>query len=178
MIKIIDNFVPEQYQKELLSIFSSDSFLWTYQPCTYKTFNNTNPEQYQDVHFLGRQLSNENSAQKEYEFIAPFVYFFMEHSGLNLVKVLRSKANLILPSADKRRHPPHADCTSNKAYTLLYYINDSDGDTFIFDDKLNINKQITPKQGRAVIFPSNLLHCGSNPSNNIRLAINMIFIVE
>lgn len=178
MIKIIDNFVPEQFQKELLSTFKSDRFLWTYQNCTYKSFVNPDTTKYSDVPFLGRQLSNENSRQPEYDFIAPLIYFVMEHTGLTISRVLRSKVNLTLPSADTRLHPPHADCNQAKSFTLLYYINDSDGDTYIFDDELNIVKQITPKMGRAIIFPSNLLHCGSNSTKDTRLAINIIFTVE
>lgn len=177
MIHIIENFIPEQYQKELFRLFSSDNFLWTYQPCTYKTFVNKNPELYNDVAFLGRQLSNENSQQKEYEYIAPLIYFIMEHTKYTISKVLRSKANLILPSVDNRLHPPHADSAIENTYTLLYYINDSDGDTFIFDSNNKIKERITPKMGKAVIFPSNLIHCGSNPSKGIRLALNIVFKV-
>lgn len=178
MIKIIDNFIPEQFQNELLSIFNSDKFLWTYQHCTYKSYVNNEPNKFKDVPFLGRQLSNENSQQQEYEYIAPLVYFIMEHTDLKIQKVLRSKANMILPSSDSRLHPPHIDSTIPNTYTLLYYINDVDGDTILFDNNFKINKQITPKKGRAIIFPSSTLHCGSNPTSYVRLAINMIFTVE
>lgn len=183
MIKVVDKFIPEQYQDELESIISSDKFLWSYQPCTYISFINKDTSQYNDVPFLGRQLSNDNRVFEDYNLILPLVYFFMEHTGLTVIKVVRSKVNCVLPSADKRRHPPHTDCRDSKSYTLLYYINDSDGDTIIFNEfndlnGLTVNTSITPKKGRAVIFPANQLHCGNNPSNNRRLAINIVITVE
>lgn len=175
---VIDRFIPEQFQEELYNIFSSDKFLWTYQACTYKSFVNPDTTRFNDVHFLGRQLSNEVSQQKEYEYIAPLIYFIMEHTTLKIKNILRSKVNLILPSTDTRLHPPHKDSEIMGTYTLLLYLNDSDGDTVFFDDKLNETYRVSPKRGRAVIFPSNLLHCGNNPANLPRLAINIIFSAE
>ena len=47
-----------------------------------------------------------------------------------------------------------------KSKVILYYVNDSDGDTLFFDnkDKLNIIKRVSPKKGRVVHFDNNKLH--------------------
>jgi|13_taG_2_1085334.scaffolds.fasta_scaffold58297_2 hypothetical protein len=63
----------------------------------------------------------------------------------------------------------------NNYMSLLYYVNDSDGDTRFFQDK-KIIYQHTPKKGTALLFNSNLEHAGSNPIiSNHRMVINFIF---
>lgn len=99
---------------------------------------------------------------------------------------------------------PHTDITfyemdplpdSDTILTALYYANDSDGDTYLFNkydplnnvDKENLNgplskkdyknleivKQISPKRGRIVLFNANQMHAGAHPVNNDkRVVIN------
>ena len=63
--------------------------------------------------------------------------------------------------------------------SLLYYVNDSDGDTKFFDNDYNQIQSVTPKKGRSVFFNSNLLHAGSNPiKNDVRIVVNSILEVE
>ena len=54
---------------------------------------------------------------------------------------------------------------------MIYYINDSDGDTFLNKTE---TKRITPKANSAVIFPSNLWHASSNPTKGKRIVINYV----
>jgi hypothetical protein len=78
---------------------------------------------------------------------------------------------------------PHTVC--------LYYVNDSDGDTFIFDKtsldiqgrrdifertKFNVLKRVTPKKGRVVLFNGNRYHSSSGPTKDVRCIINFDII--
>jgi hypothetical protein len=66
-------------------------------------------------------------------------------------------------------------------WTILYYVNDSDGDTIIFNEKYNgnslknysINKKISPQKGRCVMFRTNTFHSSGIPIKNLgRIIIN------
>lgn len=59
--------------------------------------------------------------------------------------------------------------------SLLYYVNDSDGETKFFN-KDKIFYSSTPKKGTALLFNSEIEHAGSNPINTThRMVINFVF---
>lgn len=174
MITVIDNFVPIRYQDELESVFCSDSFLWTYQGCTYKPYDGVD-DRIQDVPFLGRKVYGGSTHIPEFDVVRPLIYFFMEHTGLEVMDLARVKANKMFINTDRRWHPPHTDIDLPNFHTLLYYVNSNDGDTLLFEDQTyKLCKRITPKKGRAVVFPSNQLHCGTSPTTAMKVALNCI----
>jgi hypothetical protein len=71
--------------------------------------------------------------------------------------------------------------------TLVYYINDSDGDTILFDAlyegvnkeyKMNTLMRVTPKQGRAVVFDTWRFHAPQNPTYTPRRYLLNINFME
>ena len=100
----------------------------------------------------------------------------------------RLKFNLLtnnyLMTKDKY-NTPHIDNKYVNSYSMIYYVNDSDGDTIIFNetcndetmtrpDKLTIKQRIEPKKNRAVLFRGNYFHTSSNPMNNEpRIVLNV-----
>ena len=58
----------------------------------------------------------------------------------------------------------------------MLYLNDSDGDTIIFDENFKIKKRITPKKNRVVIFDGITYHTGCHPcKNDKRIVLNVNF---
>jgi len=80
---------------------------------------------------------------------------------------------------------PHCDINKG-GWTAIYYVNNSDGDTIIFnekptdpflnDEELSIKKRIKNKKGRFVMFNQDYLHAGMPPINSdYRVVINFNF---
>lgn len=116
--------------------------------------------------------------------------------GINFAfdRVFRCKANLQFRAPESSRGKfnfPHRDVEDvkegGKMITALFYVNDCDGDTYLFNEKLEwddfdkfkdltIKKQISPKQGRIVLFDAEQFHAGSNPiESDFRMVINYNF---
>jgi hypothetical protein len=91
--------------------------------------------------------------------------------NLKLENLYRAKLNITLnsTSSPSKINPPHIDGIDMKPYFIaIYYVNDSDGDTIIYDgddeDELQIIKTITPKKGRLILMDGKRYHSSSHPS--------------
>ncbi|HEX4405318.1 MAG TPA: 2OG-Fe(II) oxygenase, partial [Polyangia bacterium] len=122
-----------------------------------------------------------------FDVIFPFFYFLEDKTGIRLEAVERIKANMLLRSTepDDRYNTPHIDVPDPGYKSLLYYVKDSDGDTFFFNETwrdkkaLTLKQRISPKKGKAVVFDSNVWHASSNPrQSQNRVVLNLIFKVK
>ena len=94
------------------------------------------------------------------------------------VDVLQGRSFFQLPLNFKgeRRDTPHID-TLKDHFVMLYYVCDSDGDTLIYNEKsksdiYTLQKRVTPKQGRVILFDGSFYHTGEQPLNNVRCVVN------
>ena len=138
--------------------------------------------------FTHAVLDEGNIVSNLHGFIYPILYIFAEKAGITINKITRIKINLILQDKTFKNinyNFPHSDRgTGDKVF--LYYINDSDGDTFLFDEyddykiipnKFTVNDRITPRKGTGVFFEANRFHASSNPAiAQNRYVINFNFI--
>ena len=95
----------------------------------------------------------------------------------------RSFLQLPLNLKEKEVDAPHVD-TDIDHLVVLYYVNDSDGDTVIYEnifegyDKvphyndLKEKKRVTPKAGRVVIFNGKHWNTSCQPEHNTRCIVN------
>ena len=83
--------------------------------------------------------------------------------------------------ATRHRHTPHTDLNASDILipykVILFYLNDSDGDTYFYDKEHKIIDSVTPKGNRAVLFDGSILHSSSKPievARRIVLNINLV----
>ena len=98
------------------------------------------------------------------------------------LKLYRMKVNGLFQRKEKAYHYPHTDWKLNDAgMTALYYVNDSDGPTYLFNEfykdnpkKLTVYKKIPPKMGRMVVFETRY-HASSSPiKSSTRFVFNIV----
>ena len=98
--------------------------------------------------------------------------------------VARVRGGMFMPAPTGGCHTPHVDMY-RPHYTLLYYVNDSDGDTILWNEKVTkdseeypdrftIMGRVSPEKGRAVLFNGLHYHSSSIPKRATeRIAINI-----
>jgi hypothetical protein len=101
-----------------------------------------------------------------------------DHFDWILKAVVLARLYLILPYETKLQHyAPHVDC--NFPHTVvLYYLNDSDGDTVFFDSQGNVSQRVSPKKGRVLVFDGTIYHGGGIPKKYPRSVVNFDIITK
>lgn len=107
---------------------------------------------------------------------------FINKFNLDQLQVLRVKANLVtqnlLATKDTFSYP-HIDCKEFNHLSMIYYVNQTDGDTFIFDNNLNIIDRIKPVQGRILLLKGDVLHSAGHPIKfEKRIVLNFNFEIK
>lgn len=175
---VVDNFIPVKFQQELEDLLLGVSFPWKYAPNTYGSDNNVmkNSNISETPQFVHLLFNYPNYISEFFSLIRPLLYF----TELNYTEIMRMKANFLYKNQNFIKgtyHTPHIDSPKdgNEYKTILYYVNDSDGDTVFFDSTGNINKCFSPKRGRAIIFDSTLYHASTSPViSDKRIVINTV----
>lgn len=190
---VVENIIPLQFQEELKKVFLDNNFPWYFAPNSAyedETIENKYPNQKQVPGFYHVFVDNKEQNSGYWDIVKPLIYFIVDKTDYKINEVLRVKANMLLPNRDytnKNFNGPHCDFPNQKHNVALYYVNDSDGDTFMFNETLDkqgnkpesitIQKQISPKQGSVLLFDGKYLHASSSPINSkYRININIDFI--
>ncbi len=187
MIEVIDDFLPISYQNRLESLLKSNDIPWYF-------YEQTSSAGYGETIRDSRTLDNPQFVhvsffrQKNtdlFEHFYPIVFLLEQFKGKSYHdRLVRIKANLVYKRENyptDHYNAPHVD-DDVPMETLLYYVNDSDGDTFIFNNEtknenlLSIDHRVSPKKGRAILFDSRILHAGSPPTKTeTRIVLNFMF---
>ena len=190
-MKIIENFLPETLLNEVCDALVSPNLQWYFNKSTvdldYKHHEDNNI--IDSPQFTHRIFSNESPSDYSWLWpvVRPILFFIEKEEKIKLGTVKRCKANLTYPilNSKGKHHPLHVDDYNIDAncYSLIFYGNDSDGDTIFFDSrKYEENNEIIPlhfvkpEKGKAVLFPSNEYHASSSPkTTQVRTVINFVF---
>ena len=177
MIKVFDS-IDESQSKKIESLLLGDNFAWFYNEGSIldddliiKHKNNLDTPQF--THTI---LTEDGKVNSEHYDLINYLFNLFVSEPVNFFRI---KCNLLLQNnkTKKANHQiPHIDNDNDEYYSLIYYVNDTDGDTILFDNDLTITKKITPQKGKAILFKSNTLHAACNPIESYkRSVINFVF---
>jgi hypothetical protein len=188
MIEIEDFLTPEEVDS-IENLFTSVIPPWYYLEKIsgpYDPINNINDPNIKDaVGFVHSVIYKSEIESDHAKAVALIVDALEKKINLKINKIIR--ARVIMTPKDPsfgpdNYHLPHVDHFFPHQ-TILYYINDSTGDTFFFEemykeinqDKKTLVKRIAPKRGKCIIFDGLQYHTGSAPTDNNRLTISINF---
>jgi len=191
---IIDkDFLTEEEKIKVYNLFSSAEIPWYFIKTTTsynEELNNVlkdekTKENFQFIHTL---RGDETIFSTHYDYIHNeiFLKFLYKHK-IKCKQILRAKLNFVSSTnyEEGMYQSPHVDYRfPHKVF--LYYVNNSDGNTFLFNEKYNEEKQkltianeIIPEMGKAICFDGLTYHAPSSPKKNEhRIVINIAFIEE
>lgn len=190
-MKFIENLVHENYKDRIKRILMSDYFSWVYQDTSKKNYINKESSidsiDVNDVVQFSQVLFKDDKVQcEEIEFIQKITKNLEEKEGIVCSTLLYATCNM-LPKQSGDAGVYHTPFTSSKindnTYTLIYYVNNSDGDTVIFNEtysvdpiQLTVKYRQTPMEGCALLFKSNSYCAETFPRvTNTRLIISITF---
>jgi len=197
-MQIVDNLISLKYQQQIKNMFTSFNFPWFFNKSNidieyknimsenYNIFDtySENP-QFSHIFFLDGTIKSD---EMKFNLLKPLIEIIEDKFDIknsDKKKLQRIKANLLTPSRptfENKCNIPHTD-GFYETDTVLYYVNDSDGDTIIFEENLHtykgtFNKDITisPKMGRVAFFDSSTYHTSSCPINSkYRIVLNIVY---
>lgn len=183
-IKIFDKVIPQGYADQIEDDLLRTQFPWYYiKDVTNNTYGNNSGLAHL-AYDLGKQPT------EWFPFIKPLVYGIEEAANHKIQQLLRIRVGFLYPTPHFSGHnTPHVDFTTNH-YTACYYACDSDGDTVLFDHKLELspgqdyneqylkqyveNNQLnavescSPKKGRVCLFDGLRFHASTKPQHHER----------
>jgi hypothetical protein len=197
-MQLIEQLLPKTWQEDLLKTMAEVT--WIHQKGTsYKTstgnfiqgmdvfVDENTVDTVQFIHYA--ILDSERSNM--YPYLKPILYMIQDRLNIKISNIRRIKINhqSPIPNFTKTNYNiPHSDDSNPNLTTAIYYVNDSDGDTVLFNEHYNPNWAIThltevyrktPKMGDLIVFPSTQFHASSNPiATPSRYIINFVFEVD
>jgi hypothetical protein len=173
MIHIIENVVNISLQEYIKEQFCSINFPWFYVDDIVQ--NNSGSV---IGGFFNPIVQQHSPSAPQVDLCMSILFTALESVNIGFESVDRIRAGMFTKEHSNIIHSPHIDIPIPHL-AMLYYILDSDGPTYFYDNNKNIIKQVNPKQGTAVIFDGLTLHSSSSPClYNRRLVLNYNFNLQ
>ncbi|MEI6531954.1 MAG: DUF6817 domain-containing protein [Chlamydiota bacterium] len=116
--------------------------------------------------------------------VEPIIYYLKKRTDIKIKNFVRIKANLIpriVQTEEWLENLIHQDMSGEGHFiSLIYYIDDSDGETTIYqDDMKTAIEKITPTANKGTLIDSKTWHRSAVPfTHKRRMVINFVFEVE
>ncbi len=164
----VNGVVPLDLQDRLLG--ASENLLFVYK--TNTAYSEGGPVITDEIYDVGQCVSLLN---KEWEALTHELLGYLKPHIPDNYKIHRAKLNLMwrCKEAGTRWNSPHTDNPNDGVLAIVYYINDTDGDTCIFYPEGTV--RVRPAKGAALILPANQPHASSHPTEALdRKVLNVV----
>ena len=137
-------------------------------------------------------ITNLQTNQKIFKLFNPIIEKTCNHINFNLEQISRCIAGIQGVQVIRKQNKVCNIHINQKTphLVLLYYVNDADGETILFDKtiddikdddviylderhKFNVVNKIMPKQGRILLFDGRTYHSASSPTTGMRCVITL-----
>ena len=196
MIRVLDNVLPAYDFKKLHDDIMQRDFPWCYGRKSLEEQVITNPFLYGFVRVV---VNDGILVFDSHHIIEPSVRLALGYAGEKVRSILRIRCILNTVADKNYEFGTHIDLQQPHR-TALLYLNDSDGDTIIYNERFNpslsafdgnlqiddvtipdltVKQTVTPKANRMVIFDGHLYHSGRTPTTvSRRVAININYTTD
>jgi hypothetical protein len=125
------------------------------------------------THLIYEKDRKINSTPELFDYVLNILNTICNKHNIEYKFIDRIQINLLLNHLNCENYDNiHTDKDDKGYKSILIYLNDSEGDTIIYDKE---TYYVAPEQGKYVIFDSNLKHTASLPKDTlIRKVINII----
>ena len=174
-VEVIDDFLDKSYFDFIVNdVMNDDTFHWYYSDdSTYSSSKkfSINGEVKDTQGFSNLLVTDDKARSRAGDLIYPFALKVKSYLGAK--EVMRVRADLCTQNVDGAIHGPHVDFPGKFHYSSILYLNETDGNTLIFNerdpgsqvngdniDSFTIKEAITPKPNRLVVFDGRYIHSG------------------
>jgi hypothetical protein len=189
----IDDVIPGLYQDQIEAETASDRMAWFFNRESARRVDVETS--YGGFSYVPYRFNEQNlSPSPLTPLLLPLLFSFCDKAGVPYKSLLRIRIGLFTRNpGGGPHHNPHVDFYLPH-YNALYFVNDCDGDTFIFnetyedvslersieytrDRKFTIAHRISPKKGRMIGFEGKQYHASMHPTQSShRIAIAFSFV--
>ena len=189
----IDDLIPRLYQDQIEAETASDRMAWFFNRESARRVEVA--EAYGGFSHTAYRFNEQNMAPSPLTaLLLPLLFAYCDRAGVPFKSLLRIRLGLFTNNpGGGPYHNPHVDFYMPHQ-NALYYVNDSDGDTFIFnetyddvsqeqsiaytrDRRFTIARRISPKKGRIIGFDGKQYHASMHPTESShRIAIAFSFV--
>lgn len=198
----LDEVIHPKDADQIHDNFMDCQFPWHYNDVTAEESNlglSYVKDTAQFTHTLIDGISNPGVPISMYSSMAEtIIESVKQNTQTPIVAIERAKANMLVPQYGWDRswcNMPHVDKNDDRMsdcnyVSLIYYVNDSDGDTVFFNKwygqdgtednfPMRITTQVRPRKGSLIMFNSNRYHASCPPvDSKRRLVINIVAKVK
>ena len=191
----IEDVIPKLYQDQIEAETTSDRMAWFFSAETGRDAQHQVDTSYGGFsHTVFHTDEAGATPSPMTALLLPLLFTFCDKAKVPFKRLLRIRLGLFpRTNIDALHHNPHVDFYQPH-YNALYYVNDADGDTFVFNEtyeevpqeqslaharagKFTIAKRIPPRKGKMVGFDGKHYHASMHPmQGSHRIVIAFSFL--